>query len=120
MIRAMYPDSEIIFPASAIPELRTARSGETWQALIDALSKLPEAHDDVRAFSLMMIRLGNCLTCDLDSYRANLGCIQCAKRSVSSFKASDDALIKKIEEARKEMSAYDNGEDRTPAPGKRK
>jgi hypothetical protein len=115
----MYPDSEILFPASAIPELRLARKGEQWQALIERLSALPESHDDVRAFSLMMIRLGNCLTCDLDSYRANLGCVQCAKRSVSSFKPSDDALIKKIDEARKEIADYESGGSAMPPTKKR-
>jgi hypothetical protein len=102
----MYPESEILFPARAIPELRTARKGEKWQQLIDRLMKMPESHEDVLAFSLMMIRLGNCLTCDLDSYRASLGCNACARRTVSSFKGSDEALIKKIEEARKEVKAY--------------
>ncbi len=102
----MYPESEILFPARAIPELRNARKGEKWQQLIDRLTQLPESHEDVLAFSLMMIRLGNCLTCDLDSYRASLGCNACARRTVSSFKGSDEALIKKIEEARKEVRTY--------------
>jgi hypothetical protein len=99
----MYPDSEILFPARSIPELKLARKGEKWQQLIDRLSRLPETHEDVLAFSLMMIRLGNCLTCDLDSYRASLGCTTCARRTVASFKGTDDALIKKMEEARKEF-----------------
>ncbi len=102
----MYPDSEILFPARAIPELRASRKGPKWLELIDRLSALPESHEDVRAFSLMMIRLGNCLTCDLDSYRASLGCTPCAKRTVSSFKSSDETLVKKIEEARKEIRDY--------------
>ena len=102
----MYPESEILFPARSIPELRNARKGDKWLQLIDRLSKLPESHEDVLAFSLMMIRLGNCLTCDLDSYRASLGCTACARRTVSSFKGGEDALLKKIEEARKEIKAY--------------
>lgn len=61
----MYPDSEILFPARSIPELRNARPSQAWQALIDKLSKLPETSEEVLAFSLMMIRLNNCLTCDL-------------------------------------------------------
>ena len=102
----MYPDSEILFPARAIIDLKPVRKGEKWHALIDALALLPETHEDVLSFSLMMIRLGNCLTCDLDSYRASLGCSACAKRTVASFKGTDEALIKKIEDARKEIRAY--------------
>ena len=99
----MYPESEILFPARSIPELRQSRKGEKWQKLIDRLAALPETHEDVLAFCLMMIRLGNCLTCDLDSYRASLGCTACARRTVSSFKGGDDALLRKMEEARKEL-----------------
>ncbi len=102
----MYPDSEILFPARSIPELRSARSGAAWVKLIDDLSRLPETHEDVLSFSLMMVKLGNCLTCDLDSYRASLGCNQCARRTVQSFKDKDDKLIAKMEEARVEVHAY--------------
>ncbi|MGQ9905040.1 MAG: hypothetical protein ACUVRU_12125 [Anaerolineae bacterium] len=101
----MYPDSEILFPACCIPELRNVRPSDTWRNLIDQLASLPELHEDVLAFSLMMIRLGNCLTCDLDSYRASLGCCQCARRTIQSFKGNDSALIARMEEARSELLA---------------
>ncbi len=101
----MYPDSEILFPARCIPELRNVRPGETWRKLIDRIAQLPETHEDVLAFSLMMIRLSNCLTCDLDSYRASLGCCQCARRTIQSFKGNDSALIARMEEARSELHA---------------
>ncbi len=101
----MYPDSEILFPARCIPELRNVRPGETWRKLIDRLAQLPETHEDVLAFSLMMIRLSNCLTCDLDSYRASLGCCQCARRTIQSFKGNDSALVARMEEARSELHA---------------
>lgn len=102
----MYPDSEILFPARSIPELRDARPGQTWQKLIDTLSAAPETSEDVLAFSLMMIKLGNCLTCDLDSYRASLGCTQCARRTSQGFKGNDDALINKMQDGRKELNDY--------------
>jgi hypothetical protein len=54
----------------------------------------------------MMIRLGSCLTCDLDSYRASLGCCTCARRSVGGFKGSDRELIHLVEEARDEVRDY--------------
>jgi hypothetical protein len=102
----MYPDSEILFPARSIPELRDARPGLAWRKLVDRLSQTAETGEDVLAFSLMMIKLGNCLTCDLDSYRASLGCTQCARRTTQGFKGNDEALIRKMEEARKEVRDY--------------
>lgn len=102
----MYPDSEILFPARCIPELRNIRPGVPWRELVDRISSLPESHEDVLAFSLMMIRLNNCLTCDLDSYRASLGCAQCARRTVQGFKGNDKELIRKMEDARAELRSF--------------
>ncbi|MEA3339048.1 MAG: hypothetical protein U9R15_03695 [Chloroflexota bacterium] len=101
----MYPDSEILFPPRCIPQLRDLRESE-WEGLVDHIVALPDGHEDVLAFSLMMIRLGSCLTCDLDSYRASLGCCTCACRSVSGFKGSDRELVHKFETTREEVRAY--------------
>jgi hypothetical protein len=99
----MYPDSEILFPARCITELRNLRPGVPWRELIDRISTLNESHEDVLSFSLMMIRLNNCLTCDLDSYRASLGCGQCARRTIQGYKGNDKELLTKLEEARSEL-----------------
>ena len=101
----MYPESEILFPPRCIPQLRNLRGSE-WAGLIDHLTSVPDGHEDVLGFSLMMIRLGSCLTCDLDSYRASLGCCTCARRSISGFKGSDRELIHKFEDAREEVREY--------------
>ena len=101
----MYPDSEILFPTRCIPVLRDLR-GDEWRDLIQEVLKRPEDHEDTLGFSLMMIRLGGCLTCDLDSYRASLGCATCSKRTVAGFKGTDKALVKKFKDARKEVTAY--------------
>jgi hypothetical protein len=101
----MYPDSEILFPSRCIPQLRNLREKE-WAEFIDHLMRLPDQHEDVLGFSLMMINLSSCLTCDLDSYRASLGCCTCASRTVSGFKGSDSELIELFEESRKEVRAY--------------
>ncbi len=66
----MYPDSEILFPPRCIEQPADLR-GPKWQDLVRRVSDLPHNHEDVLAFSLMMIRLGSCFTCDLDSYRAS-------------------------------------------------
>jgi hypothetical protein len=99
----MYPDSEILFPARCISELRNLRPGVPWRELVDRITKLNESHEDVLSFSLMMIRLNNCLTCDLDSYRASLGCGQCARRTIQGYKGNDKELLTKLDEARSEL-----------------
>jgi hypothetical protein len=110
----MYPDSEILFPPRCISQLRDLR-GPEWAELIDRIAALPDGHEDVLGFSLMMIRLGSCLTCDLDSYRASLGCCTCASRSVGGFKGSDKELIHMFEEARDEVRIYLES-DEIPGP----
>jgi hypothetical protein len=101
----MYPESEILFPTHCISQLAGLRSPE-WRALIERIASLPETHEDSLAFSLMMIKFNSCLTCDLDSYRASLGCATCAKRMVAGFKGADKLLLRKFEEARQEIVAY--------------
>ena len=110
----MYPDSEILFPSRCIPQLRDLR-GPEWAELVDHIAALPDGHEDVLGFSLMVIRLGSCLTCDLDSYRASLGCCTCARRSVSGFKGSDRELVLLFEEAREEVRVY-LASDKIPGP----
>jgi hypothetical protein len=101
----MYPDSEILFPSRCIPQLRDLR-GKKWAKLVDRIAALPDGHEDVLAFSSLMIKLASCLTCDLDSYRASLGCCTCAKRTVGGFKGSDDDIIKQFKKTREEVRTY--------------
>lgn len=101
----MYPDSEILFAPHCIPELRDLR-GPKWAHLVDRIGALPDGHIDVLGFSLMIIDLSSCLTCDLDSYRATLGCCTCAKRSVSGFKGTDGELITLFSHKRLEVCDY--------------
>ncbi len=101
----MYPESEILFPSRCIPPLRGLR-GQKWAKLVDRIAALPDGHEDILGFSLMMINLASCLTCDLDSYRASLGCCTCARRTIAGFKGSDEDLIDLFEETRKEVRAY--------------
>ncbi len=101
----MYPDSEILFPPRCISQLRDLR-GPQWQAVIEQIVSLPHNHPEVLAFGLMMIKLGSCLTCDLDSYRASLGCCTCARRTVSGFKSDDVALLELYQKALDDVNAY--------------
>ena len=115
----MYPESEILFPTRCISQLAGLR-GLEWRTLIERVASLPETHEDSLAFSLMMIKFNSCLTCDLDSYRASLGCTTCAKRIVSGFKGSDKLLLRKFEEARQEIVAYLEATGQRVKPVRRK
>ncbi len=101
----MYPDSEILFPPRCIQHLRDLR-GPRWQALIERIIYLPDNHPEVLAFGLMMIKLGSCLTCDLDSYRASLGCCTCARRTISGFKGDDESLLDLYHKALDDVQTY--------------
>ena len=101
----MYPDSEILFPPRCIQQLRDLR-GPKWQTLIRDISRLPSNHEEVLAFGLMMVRLGSCLTCDLDSYRASLGCCTCARRTISGFKGDDVSLLELFEKSLAEVQNF--------------
>ena len=101
----MYPDSEILFPPRCIEQLADLR-GPKWQDLIRRVADLPHNHESVLAFGLMMIRLGSCLTCDLDSYRASLGCCTCARRTVSGYKEDDSSLLELFDKSLVEVRAF--------------
>lgn len=101
----MYPRSEILFPHRCVATLKRMRGAE-WQALINRVADLPDTHEDSLAFALMMIKLTGCLNCDLDSYKASLGCCTCAKRAINAFKGSDKVLLRKFEEAKSELAQY--------------
>ena len=69
----MYSHCEILFPHSRVRGLRKLK-GEQWQELTENIARLPETDMDALAFSHMMIKLCDCLNCDLGSYKAALGC----------------------------------------------
>ena len=83
----MYPDSEILFPSRCVPQLRDLR-GPEWAELIDHVAALPDGHEDVLGFSLMMIGLGSCLTCGPDRELIHL--VEEAREEVRAYLASDE------------------------------
>ena len=56
----MYPQSEILFPHRAIRPLSRER-GADWQELVNQVASQRDGNEDTLAFSLMMIRLCDCL-----------------------------------------------------------
>jgi hypothetical protein len=103
--RMLYRRYELLFTPHLIPGLRDLR-GDEWAKLIDNLSSLPEMHPDALAFSLMMIRLGSCLTCEMDSYKAQRGCAICSRQTIISFKGADEELIQMYRQAQKDIERY--------------
>jgi hypothetical protein len=108
----MYTKNELMFPNYAIQHLRDAR-GDEWRKLIDHVASLPETHEEVLAFMLMMIRINGCLPCETDSYRAMRGCIMCTRQTLRRFKESDDELLHIYAEALDDVRAYQT-EQRVP------
>jgi len=106
---SMYADNELLFPTHVIPALRQAR-GAPWRALVDQITPLPEDHPQRLAFSLMMIRLDGCLTCETDSYRAMRGCNACAHQVLRRHKGSDDELLQAFDEALEDVEGFMEGQ----------
>ena len=98
----MYPQSEILFPHRAIRKL-SAERGTDWQELVKQVASQRDGMEDTLAFSLMMIRLCDCLNCDQSSYKASLGCVSCAQRVVGAQKGSDLKLRRTFEKTRQEI-----------------
>lgn len=105
----VYRNYDLLFTPHLIPQLRNLR-GKEWADLIDYLATLPETHPDALAFSMMMIKLGSCLTCEMDSYRAQRGCAMCARQTIISFKGSDKQLMKRYEKAQQALADQSQAE----------
>lgn len=105
---SVYPKAEILFPPRLIPSLRDLR-GPEWAELIRRVSRLPETHQDVLAFCLMMIELDGCLNCYAGSYKFMRGCTACARQTIAQYKGTDAELIDHFERARADIQAYLEG-----------
>jgi hypothetical protein len=101
----MYVQTEILFPPRLIPQLREA-CGPEWRRLVDRVSGLEEAHPEVLAFTLTMIRLDGCLECETDSYRAMRGCAACALQTLRRYRHNEKELIRQFKAALKDVHDY--------------
>ncbi len=95
-------DTELLFPSRVMVELRSLR-GTPWRELVDRVQALPPNDIDHLAFVLMMIKLGGCVSCNADSFRAMRGCTQCARQTIRRYRGTDQDLIDQFNEARKEI-----------------
>ena len=101
----MYSRCEILFPHSRVSGLKKLK-GEDWQKLTERIAMLPETHEDALAFSHMMIRLCDCLNCDLSSYKAALGCSACSQRTINALRDTDQQLLRRYEKSQREVDGY--------------
>jgi hypothetical protein len=101
----MYAENELLFPPYVIPHLARAR-GERWRALVERVTSLPADDAETLAFSLMMIRLDGCLSCETDSYRAMRGCAACALQTLHRFKGTEQDLLQRYAKALQDVQIY--------------
>ncbi len=101
----MYVRTEILFPPDLIPELRDA-GGKEWQRLVDKVAKLEDTHPERLALALLMVRLGGCLECETDSFRAMRGCASCAIQAVHRYRRQEKELIRQYKATLKEVNEH--------------
>ncbi len=107
-VSAVYnSDTDLMFPLRVIPQLRNMR-GDAWKALIDELGAEDAPLVSVAAFTLMMVRLGGCQGCSVDSYRGMRGCTQCARQTVRRYRGTDQDLLRLYEQTKNEVERYLN------------
>ncbi len=99
------PETEILFPSKAIGSLSSLR-GKTWQDLVSQVLKTPVQSSEQTAFLLMMIKIGGCVTCNVDSFRAMRGCPACAQLNIKRYKGTDDDLVRLYQQALKETISH--------------
>lgn len=98
-------DTELLFPSRVIANLRTLR-GDVWCRLIDEITQQDPNSSAYAAFVLMMVRLGGCISCNADSFRAMRGCTQCARQTVRRFRGPDEELVELFHQTKLEVEKY--------------
>jgi hypothetical protein len=101
----MYSHCEILFPHSKVSGLKKLKEDQ-WKELVERVAALPETHPDSLAFSHMMIKICDCLNCDLSSYKAALGCAACSQRTVNALRETDKQLLKRYKKSQTVINQY--------------
>ncbi len=103
----VFSTAELLFPHHVIHLLRDQREGdEAWKALVDSVLQLPETDENSLAFSLMMIRVAECLNCSRDSYKYQRGCKTCATQTILHYKEEREPLLEIYAQAQKDVHLY--------------
>jgi len=96
-------DTELMFPMRVAASLRDAR-GVQWAQLIDAVTSQQADLLDQSAFVLMMVKMGGCVACNSDSFRAMRGCTVCAHQTIRRFRGTDQELVEQYHQYRGDLS----------------
>ena len=105
----MYPKAELLFPPRLMSALRGLR-GPVWGSLVERVAVLPETDPDSLAFTLLMIRLDDCVKCHEGSFKYMRGCHLCASQTVTQYKGTDEDLLQMYNKARRDVDSYLSGE----------
>jgi hypothetical protein len=98
-------DTELLFPLRIVPSLANMR-GQEWQDLLDNLVAPQASLADQMGFVLMMVRMGGCVGCNADSFRAMKGCTLCARQNIKRYRGNDKELIELFRQTSKEVETY--------------
>lgn len=109
-----YSHSALLFPYHQIPALADLR-GPQWQQLVQRVSTLPEDDEETLSLCLLIIELCDCMGCDINSYKASLGCRTCARRAVAAQKGADLTLLRHFERVKAKLAAARASKDGKPA-----
>jgi hypothetical protein len=109
------PETEILFPARLIPDLRDAR-GEEWQQFIGDIPASPERAGLEAGVVLFVVKQGGCMGCNADSFRAMRGCRLCSQQTIKRFKGSDQAVIEQVLSGTAEIENWLKKKNRNRVP----
>lgn len=98
-------ETDLLFPTRVIPSLIDLR-GEIWQSIIREILSSRGDSLEVIAFTLLMVRITNCIFCNTDSYRAMHGCNQCARQALNRFRGTDQELVELFSTAKSEVKDF--------------
>lgn len=98
-------DTETLYPFRVTSQLRKHRS-QVWKEMIDELLSPNSPDEDKIGFSMMMVKMGGCVTCSADSFRAMKGCTHCASQTIRRYRGSDEELRDLYLENVAEVKAY--------------
>lgn len=98
-------DTELLFPLRVVPFLGGIR-GADWQALLDKVSAPNVTAVDQVGFVLLMVRMGGCVGCNADSFRAMKGCTLCARQNIKRHRGTDQEMLELFEQTCKEAEIF--------------
>jgi hypothetical protein len=101
-------DTELLFPIRMASRLASLR-GIEWKQLVDHIESENAQEEDRLAFTLLMVKLGGCQSCNPHSYRALRGCAHCSQQTIKRFRGDDTELLEKYELSLNEIKKYLSG-----------